>query len=60
MTKFGFGLFALCALVGCYLGSLFGTAIAICVFMTISGLIEEMARNRRKKDRSDKEENKDA
>lgn len=41
MKKFEFGLFALCALAGGYFGSLFGMAIAICVFMAVDGLIEE-------------------
>jgi hypothetical protein len=41
MKKFEFGLFALCVLAGNYFGSLFGMAIAICVFMAVDGLIEE-------------------
>lgn len=42
MKKFEFGLFALCVLIGGYLGSMFGIAIAICAFMTIDGLVEEL------------------
>ena len=45
MKKFEFGLFALCALIGGYVGSLFGVAIAICAFMTIDGLFEELFRH---------------
>lgn len=48
MKKFELGMFALCALVGGYFGSLFGTAIAICLFMTVSGLFEEIIKNRQK------------
>lgn len=42
MKKFEFGLFALCVLIGGYLGSMFGIAIAICAFMTLDGLVEEL------------------
>ena len=40
MRKFEFGLMALCVLVGCYYGSLFGMAVAICVCMIVAGLVE--------------------
>ena len=49
MKKFEFGLFALCALIGGYYGSLFGIAIAICAFMTIDGLVEEIVVKSRRK-----------
>ena len=49
MKKFEFGLFALCALLGGYMGSLFGTAIAICAFMTITGLVEELLQNKKRR-----------
>ena len=42
MKKIELGLFALCVLVGSYFGSVFGIAVAICAFMTIDGLIEEL------------------
>lgn len=49
MKKFEIGLFALCVLVGNYYGSMFGMAVAVCVFMTIDGLIEEIGKNFRSK-----------
>jgi len=49
MKKFEFGLFALCALMGGYFGSLFGVAIAICAFMAIDGLVEEFVGKSRSK-----------
>ena len=55
MKKFEFGLFALCALVGSYFGSLFGIAVAICVFMTVDGLIEELVKNSKNKKIEEKE-----
>lgn len=48
MKKIELGLFALCVLVGSYFGSIFGIAVAICAFMTIDGLIEEIIKNPRK------------
>ena len=45
MKKFEFGLFAMCVLVGGYVGSLFGIAIAICAFMTVDGLVEEIRKH---------------
>jgi len=58
MKKF-VGLFALCALVECgYFGSLFGTALSICAFMAISGLIEEFVKNPKQKHKDDKEDKK--
>ena len=56
MKKFEFGLFALCVLVGGQMGSMFGIAVAICVFMTISGAFEEISKRKYKKDKIDKEE----
>lgn len=60
MKKFEFGLFALCVLIGGYVGSLFGIAIAICAFMTLDGLVEELLiRSRNKRcDQIMKKENK--
>ena len=49
MKKFEFGLFALCALVGGYVGSLFGIAVAVCIFMTVDGLVEEFIKNSKAK-----------
>ena len=56
MRKFEFGLFALCVLVGGQIGSMFGIAVAICAFMTISGAVEEISKRKSKKDKIDKEE----
>ena len=58
MKKFEFGLFALCALVGGYFGSLFGMAVAICAFMAVDGLIEEVVKNSRQKNKDEKKEDK--
>ena len=58
MKKFEFGLFALCALVGSYFGSMFGIAIAICAFMTVDGLIEEIIKHPRGKREIEKKEGK--
>ena len=58
MKKFEFGLFALCVLVGNYFGSLFGIAVAICVFMTVDGLIEEIIKQNHLKNKSEKKEGK--
>ena len=41
MRKFSFGLFGLLILLGNQLGSMFGIAIALCVWMIVDGLIEE-------------------
>ena len=49
MKKFEFGLFALCVLAGSYFGSMFGIAIAICAFMTVTGIIEEFVKRPRDK-----------
>lgn len=56
MKKFEFGLFALCVLAGGYYGSMFGIAIAICVFMTIDGLVDELVKRPRKKNELEKKE----
>ena len=42
MKKIELGLFALCVLVGSYFGSMFGIAIAVCAFMTLDGLFDEI------------------
>lgn len=58
MKKFEIGVFALCALVGGYFGSLFGIAIAICAFMAVSGLIEEfVSYSHQKKDKKEEVSN---
>ena len=56
MRKFEFGLFALCVLIGGQFGSMFGIAVAICVFMTVSGAIEEVSKIKSKKNKDLKEE----
>lgn len=48
MKKFEFGLFALCVLVGSQVGSMFGIAVAVCVFMIADGLAEEFIKRPRK------------
>ena len=58
MKKFEFGLFALCVLAGNYYGSMFGMAVAVCVFMTVDGLLEEVMKNLRTKTKSSKKEDK--
>lgn len=47
MKKLSFGLFGLSLIIGNHFGSMLGIAVAICVFMIIDGLIEEI-RNRPK------------
>ena len=42
MKKFSFGLFGLVVLLGNQLGSMFGVAIALCVWMIVDGLMEEV------------------
>jgi hypothetical protein len=56
MKKFEFGLFALCVLVGGYIGSLFGMAVAVCAFMTVDGLIDEFIKRNRQKHKDEKKE----
>lgn len=46
MKKFSFGLLALCVLIGGYFGSIFGVALAICVCLTLDGLIEELQKGK--------------
>lgn len=57
MKKFEFGLFALCVLIGGQLGSMFGIAVAICAFMTLDGIVEEVLK-RNKFPKSQKKEDK--
>lgn len=54
MKKFEFGLFAMCVLVGSYFGSLFGIAVAVCAFMTVDGLVEEVVKNSKNRNKLDK------
>ena len=49
MKKFSFGLFGLSMLVGNHLGSMLGMAIALCAWMVVDGLIEEIQKNRQNK-----------
>lgn len=56
MKKLEFGLFALFVLIGGQIGSMFGIAVAICAFMTLSGAIEEVSKRKSKKDKINKEE----
>lgn len=49
MKKFSFGLFGLAMLLGNQLGSMLGMAIALCVWMVVDGLIEEIQKNRQNK-----------
>jgi len=55
MKKFEFGLFALCVLIGAHFGSIWGIAVAICAFMTIEGLTEELIKKSKKNNDSKKE-----
>ncbi len=55
MKKFEFGMFALCVLIGGYFGSVFGTAIAIAVCMTVSGIVEELRKDKSPKVNEKKE-----
>jgi hypothetical protein len=48
MRRFSFGLFGLLILLGNKLGSVFGIALAICIFMIADGLIEEFRRRARR------------
>ena len=56
MKKFEFGMFALCVLIGSYFGSLFGIAVAVCAFMTVDGLVEEVVKNSKKKEKVERKE----
>lgn len=56
MRKFSFGLFGLLVVLGNRLGSIFGMAIAICTFMIVDGLIEEIQKRPRKTITKKKEE----
>ena len=59
MDKFSFGLFGLFILGGHYLGSTFGAAIAICIFIILDGLHDEFKRRKKAlKIRKDQEEGK--
>lgn len=49
MKKFEFGLLAVAVLVGSKLGSIYGTAIAICGYMAVTGLIEELTQYKKSK-----------
>ncbi|MDX9917303.1 MAG: hypothetical protein RBT15_04730 [Gudongella sp.] len=49
MKKFSFGLFGLAMLLGNQLGSMLGVAIALCVWMIVDGLIEEVQKHKKNK-----------
>ena len=49
MKKNEFGLLALCVLIGSKIGSIYGTAIAICGYMAITGVIEELTQYKKRK-----------
>ena len=55
MKKFEFGLLTLCVLVGGYFGSVMGIAIAMAAYMVVSGLFEELRKNRTQKENGKKE-----
>ncbi len=57
MKKLSFGLFGLFVLLGDQLGSTFGMAVAICSWMVLDGLIDEI-RTRPKKNIKTKKEDK--
>ena len=56
MNKLSFGLFGLLVLLGNQLGSMFGMAVAICIFMIVDGLLEELRKRPRKVITKKKEE----
>jgi hypothetical protein len=56
MRKFSFGAFGLFILLGNQLGSMFGIAIAICVWMILDGLIEEFQKRKPKEIKTHKKE----
>ncbi len=43
MRKFTIGLFGLAILLGNQLGSMFGIAVAICIFMMLDGILETIS-----------------
>ncbi len=57
MKKLSFGLFGLFVLLGDQFGSTFGMAVAICSWMVLDGLIDEI-RTRPKKNIKTKKEDK--
>ena len=44
-----FGLFGLCILLGNHFGSTFGMAVAICIFMILSGVLDAYQKRTPKK-----------
>lgn len=56
MRKLSFGLFGLSVLLGQQLGSIFGMAVAICIFMIVDGGIEEAQRRQARKNKEKKED----
>ncbi len=58
MKRIEFGLFALCVLIGGYLGSMFGIALAVCVYMIVDGGIDEVRKiiKTKEKNKTQKEE----
>jgi hypothetical protein len=49
MKKFSMGLFGLALLLGNQLGSMMGVAIALCVWMIVDGVVEEIQKSRKNK-----------
>jgi hypothetical protein len=49
MNKLLLGVFALMIILGNQFGSMFGIAVAICIFMIADGLLDEFKRRRSKK-----------
>lgn len=60
MKRIEFGLFALCVLIGGYLGSMFGIALAVCAYMIVDGVIDEVRKiiKTKEKNKTQKEEGK--
>lgn len=58
MSKVSFGLFGLFILLGNQFGSIFGIALAICVFMIIDGAMGEFKRRETYKNMMKKKEGK--
>ena len=56
MRKLSFGLFGLFVLLGDQLGSTFGMAVAICSWMVLDGVIEEIRKTPRKNIKTKKED----
>ena len=49
MKKLSIGLFGLAVLLGMHFGSTLGVAIAVCAWMIIDGLVDEVQKSRKNK-----------